>query len=298
MRRRVLVLVALAGVTALAAGCTGAFEGDDTSGGGLGAPADGDDQRPTHWRMATWNQSGVLDAFPAEHEDYELRRVDAGDGIPFEAPNRTEREGKLVLREVVWKGPSQDEASSGREQMRVDDDGTVSGVVDDRRNRSQVRELFEAFARTVTDANRSTIDGWADAFVDDPEQAGTGTDRGGESFTLLVYQTELDAPLVLDELLDAVEETGDRRESPTSLTVRNATWRLSFSVPHATASREGEGTWTSVTATAGARILVQVGATENLTDDDVRERARTSFEDLDLPEPTFDGFTARSFEPR
>lgn len=298
MARRMLVLLVLAGA-AMLAGCT-APDGGDPSGGGLGppGPGGGEEQARNH-TLATWNQSGLLQAFPNASDSYEIRHVGPGDGIAYRAENLTEQEGELVLREIVWSGPGEDEASSGREQFRIEEPGTVKAFLEERRNRSEARASFETFARDVTDADEGTIDRWADAFVSSREEAGTGTDRRGEGFTLMVYQVSLDEPLTLDPLVDALEEAGaERRQTETGFHVENGTWWLRFAVPHASATGEDDGGRVQVTATARERAIALVGASQTPDEQEVRERVRAAFEELGLPEPTFDGLETRSFEPR
>lgn len=298
MARRVIVVLVLAGAAMLLAGCT-TLDGGDPSGGGLGPPGPGGEERATNHTLATWNQSGLLQAFPNASESYEIRHVRPDDGIAYRAENLTEQEGELVLREVVWNGPGEDEASSGREQFRIEEPRTVKAVLEERRNRSETRALFETFARDVTDADESTIHRWADAFVDSRQEAGTGTDRRGEAFTLMAYQVSLDEPLTLDRLVDALVDAGaERRQTETGFHVENETWRLRFSVPHATATREDDGARVQVTVTARERAIALVGASQAPDEQQVRERVRAAFDELGLPEPTFDGFETRPFEPR
>lgn len=286
----------LAGLVLLLAGCTGPT-GDDEDAGGLGPGGEDPPDRPEHWRIATWNQSDLVEAFPNASDAYELRAVTPGDGIGFRAPNLTDREGPLVLREATWSGPGEQAGSLGREQFRVEED-RIEVILEDRRNETDVRALFGAFARNVTDANRSTVSGWADGFVASRETVGTADGRERRA-QLVGYEVALDRALVLDPLLDRLTAEGaDRRDSPTGLTVENATWSLRFQVPHVTASRETQGTLTELTATERGTVVLGLGTHENLTDDQVKDHARATFEDLGLPEPTFDGFSTRAFEPR
>lgn len=286
----------LAGCLLLVAGCTSLTGGDGAT-GGLGPGEQDLSERPEHYRVATWNQSGLVEAFPNASDAYELRAVTPSDGIDFRAPNLTEREGALALHGIVWGGPGEQAGSTGREQFRVEED-RIEAILEDRRNESDVRALFHAFARNVTDANRSTVDGWADAFVDSREEVGTA--GGGERRTQIVgYEVALERALVLDGLLERLTVEGaDRRESPTGLTVGNATWSLRFQVPHVTATQRGEGTLTELTATTRGAVVLGLGTQGNLTAEEVRDRARDTFADLSLPDPTFEGFSTRTFEPR
>lgn len=287
----------LAGCILFAAGCTG-LTGDDGATGGLGPGEQDPSQGPEHYRVATWNQSGLVDAFPNASDAYELRTVAPSDGIDFRAPNLTEREGALALREVVWNGPSEEAGSLGREQFRVEADGRIQAILEDRRNETSVGALFDAFARNVTDANRSTVDRWADAFLDSREEVGTASGRERRA-QIVGYELALDRALVLDPLLERLTADGaDRRESPTGLTVENVTWSLRFQIPHVTATQRGEGTLTELTATERGTVVLGLGTQENLTAEEVKDRARATFADLDLPDPTFDGFSTRTFEPR
>lgn len=300
MGRLVAFLIAIVGATVLVAGCMGPAEDGDPSAGGLGPPGEADgERRATNHTLATWNQSGLVEAFPNASEDYEIRHVEPGDGIAYEAPNLTEREGELVLHEVVWGGPGEEQASSGREQFQVEEPRTVKAFLEERRNRSEARALFEAFARDVTDADEATIDRWADDLVSSREEAGTGTDRRGRSFTLMVYRASLDEPLTLDPLVDVLEDAdAEHRRTETGLHVENETWRLRFAIPHATATSEDDAARLEVSVTARERAIALVGASQTPDEQEVRERVRHAFEDLGLPEPTFDGFETRSFEPR
>lgn len=287
----------------LAAGCTGPLsepEGDGgENAGGLGPPGEGTEpEAPAYYKIATWNQTGLVDAFPNASEVYELHHLREGAGIPYTAPNLTAREGPLVLRELTWSGPGEQASSLGREQFRLEDNGTVRAFLEERRNETEARALFERVARNVTDANRSTLQAWGDTFVASRHEAGTMRGPRGE-VQLLVYEVRLDEPLALDALLDRLQTGGaEQRTSPTGLTVENATWWLRFDVPRVTASNQTDGSLTELTATVRGDVRLALGAQTNLTEAEVRDRARTVFEELGLGEPSFDGFSMRPFEPR
>lgn len=293
MRPQVPLLVGLA---LLLAGCTGPTGGDPAS-GGLGGDGEAPSQ-PEHFRVARWNQSGLVEAFPNASDAYEIRPVRAGEGIPFQAPNLTDREGPIVLRQIVWNGPGQQPESLGREQFRVEDNGTVRAILEGDRNTTQVRGLFETFVQNITDANRSTIDRWSETFLASEHEVGTASGRDRD-VRLVGYQVDVDEPLAIDPLVARLEAgPGQVGESPTGLSLENETWRLRFEIPHTTAARQEGGTFTELTATHRGRVVMTLGTQGNLTADEVKDHARRTFEDLGLPEPTFDGFSTRSFQPR
>ncbi len=287
----------------LAAGCAGPLSkpegGGDETAGGLGPPGEGTEpEAPAHYKIATWNQTGLVDAFPNASEAYEIHRIRPEDGIPYHAPNLTAREGPLVLKQLTWHGPGQQPGGLGREQFRLEDAGTVTAFLEERRNSTEVRVLFERFARNVTTANRSTVDAWGDAFLENRREAGW-TREGDRRLRVFVHEIHLDQPVDLDPLLDRLQaQDAEHRESLAGISIENATWWIRFDVPRVAASNRTTGTLTEVTATIRGEVGLTLGTPTNLTREEVQGRAREVFEDLGLGEPTFDGLTIRPFEPQ
>lgn len=286
--RRVLLLTLLV----LVAGCSSPSQPD-------GPPAGGGDGEDQSWKLITWRQPGLHNAFPdpPEQGGYQVAHH-AADGIPVPETSLGGALGPLALAQLIWRGPAQDTGPQARNGFTLDEAGNATALLDASFGEAEAREAFETFTAELTRADQATVDGWFNGFWESRREAGAGPSQDEASH--YAYQVRLDGPWRMGAFI--AERNGTEEATlevnPTSLRLVSGAWEISIERPFKEAALQmtGEATRQLGVNTRNVALFL-VGEPGELTDEQAGEHLNATFEDLGLGTPEPGNWSFRVFEP-